>query len=104
MEGLEVLAIIAAVLLLVGVSTRWWQAKSPATHSSSQLELRPLTFDSGLQDNPTWSPDGRYIAYASDRAGNFDIWVKQVSGGNPIQITESPLTIGSRISLPKVTN
>jgi hypothetical protein len=43
MEGLEVLAIIAAVLLLVAVSTRWWQAKSPATHSSPQLELRRLT-------------------------------------------------------------
>jgi serine/threonine protein kinase len=85
-----VLAIIAAVLLLVGVSTRWWPTKPVASRPSPERELRRLTFDSGLQDNPTWSPDGRYIAYASDRSGNFDIWVQQVSGvGNPIQISKS---------------
>jgi serine/threonine protein kinase len=85
-----VLAIIAAVLLLVGVSTRWWPTKPAATQPSPKRELRRLTFDSGLQDNPTWSPDGRYIAYASDRGGNFDIWVQQVSGGDPIPVTKSP--------------
>jgi Tol biopolymer transport system component len=84
-----VLAIMAAVLLLVGVSTRWRLTKPVASRPSPERELRRLTFDSGLQDNPTWSPDGRYIAYASDRGGNFDIWVQQVSGGNPNQVTKS---------------
>ena len=37
----------------------------------------------------TWSPDGRFIAYASDQAGNFDIWVQPVSGGDPVQVTRS---------------
>ena len=39
---------------------------------------------------PTWSPDARYVAYSSDRGGKFDIWVQQVSGGNPIQVTKRP--------------
>ena len=56
----------------------------------SQRTLTRLTFDDGLQTEPTWSPDGRYIAYSSDRGGKFDIWVQQVSGGNPIQITKGP--------------
>jgi Tol biopolymer transport system component len=43
----------------------------------------PLTFDDGLQTGSTWSPDGSYIAYGSDRGGKFDIWVQQVSGGDP---------------------
>jgi Tol biopolymer transport system component len=30
------------------------------------------------------------IAYSSDRGGKFDIWVQQLSGGEPIQITKGP--------------
>jgi serine/threonine protein kinase len=55
-----------------------------------KTEPPPLTFDPGLQSEPSWSPDGRFIAYSSDRGGNFDIWVQQVSGGNPVQVTKSP--------------
>src|SRR5262249_19228445 len=55
-----------------------------------QRALTRLTFDEGLQTEVTWSPDGRYIAYSSDRSGKFDIWVQQVSGGNPVQITKGP--------------
>ncbi len=55
-----------------------------------QRALTRLTFDEGLQTGSTWSPDGRYIAYASDRGRKFDIWVQQVSGGDPIQITKGP--------------
>ncbi len=55
-----------------------------------QRTLTRVTFDDGLQNEPTWSPDGRYIAYSSDRGGKFDIWVQQVSGGNPVQITKRP--------------
>ena len=38
----------------------------------------------------TWSPDERFIAYSSDRGGKFDIWVQQVSGGDPVQVTRGP--------------
>jgi Tol biopolymer transport system component/DNA-binding winged helix-turn-helix (wHTH) protein len=55
-----------------------------------QRSLTRLTFDEGLQTGATWSPDGRFIAYSSDRGGKSDIWVQQVSGGNPVQITRSP--------------
>jgi len=36
------------------------------------------------------SPDGRSIAYSSDSAGNFDIWVKPLDGGPARQLTNSP--------------
>jgi hypothetical protein len=60
--------------------------QSPA--SSAQRALTRLTFDDGLQVGSTWSPDSRFIAYSSNRGGKFDIWVQQVSGGDPVQVTK----------------
>src|SRR5207249_702460 len=54
----------------------------------SQRVLSQITFDAGLQAEPTWSPDGRFLAYSADRKGNFDIWVQPVSGGDPVQVTK----------------
>jgi serine/threonine protein kinase len=83
-----------AAILVVG--TLWWlvhaRASVPAARASSGLtdrSLTRLTSGPGLQTDATFSPDGRFIAYASDRAGNFDIWVQSVSGGDPVQITKS---------------
>ncbi len=55
-----------------------------------QRSLTRLTFESGLQFGATWSPDGRYIAFSSDRGGKFDVWVQQVGGTNPVKITRRP--------------
>jgi Tol biopolymer transport system component/DNA-binding winged helix-turn-helix (wHTH) protein len=52
--------------------------------------LRQFTYHSGLQREPTWSPDGQWIAYTSDRAGNSDIWVQALADPNPTQITTAP--------------
>jgi Tol biopolymer transport system component len=49
-----------------------------------------LTTDTGLTTDPALSPDGKLLAYASDRSGegNLDIWVRQIGGGEPIRLTQ----------------
>ncbi|HJQ26195.1 MAG TPA: winged helix-turn-helix domain-containing protein [Blastocatellia bacterium] len=84
--ALAVLAMAMAVMVYVFLVMPARRRFDPAP----PRELLRFTFDAGLQSSPTWSPDGRFIAYSSDRSGNFDIWVQQVGGGNPIQITSSP--------------
>ena len=80
------IALLGTVVLLVAGG--FWIYKWRETAAApSQRMLTRITFDEGLQNQPTWSPDGRYIAYSSDRGGKFDLWVQQVSGGNPVQIT-----------------
>jgi Tol biopolymer transport system component len=79
---------VAALLLLAGGIAVYQIRRSPAP--PVQRALTRLTFDEGLQTGATWSPDGRYIAYSSDRGGKFDIWVQQLAGGEPVQMTKGP--------------
>ena len=39
-----------------------------------------FTFDPAEDTNPTWSPDGKRIAFSSNRKGHRDIYVKAASG------------------------
>lgn len=49
-----------------------------------------LTNDGALNRHPALSPDGRQVAFTSDRGGNHDIWVIPVTGGSPRQLTNHP--------------
>ena len=46
-----------------------------------------LTTQSSYEMNPVWSPDGRYLAFASDRKGNFDVFIMPSTGGAPTRLT-----------------
>jgi tricorn protease len=47
----------------------------------------PLTIHEAQDMMPLWSHDGKYIAFASDRYGNFDVYVMPATGGTPTRIT-----------------
>ncbi|MBO5054376.1 MAG: PD40 domain-containing protein [Muribaculaceae bacterium] len=46
-----------------------------------------LTTTPSYESEPVWSPDGRQIAFASDRHGNFDIYVMDANGGPATRLT-----------------
>src|SRR5262245_39576173 len=56
----------------------------------NDLTLSLLTTDPGYEGEPTFSPDGQTIAYVSDRDGNFEIYLQQISGGTAINLTRNP--------------
>ena len=89
--GVAAAVIVLGVVLAVWASRTARPAQSPAAQRDTPVEhhLTRLTFGSGLQTDATFSSDGRFIAYASDRAGNFDVWVQPIAGGEPVQITKS---------------
>jgi len=90
LRALHVLAVLGAAILLGTVSFWIYKRREAPAAPSPERMLTRITVDEGLQNEPTWSPDGRYIAYSSDRGGKFDIWVQQVNGGDPLQITKGP--------------
>ena len=87
-------ALILLVMAVVGLGlwrvSRTSLANSPVNGAPAQHDLTRLTFEDGLQTDPTFSPDGRFVAYSSNRAGNFDIWVQPVAAGDAVQVTKSP--------------
>ncbi|MBU3745635.1 MAG: peptidase S41, partial [Sediminibacterium sp.] len=48
---------------------------------------RPLTIHEAHDMMPVWSHDGKTIAFASDRYGNFDVFTVPVSGGQVKRLT-----------------
>ena len=85
---------LAGATLLVGLAVGYGVfrlGRPTATLSSlADVTITSLTSDPGYEGEPTFSPDGETIAYVSDRTGNFEIFLKQVSGGPDVNITNNP--------------
>ncbi len=56
---------------------------------SSGGEAMALTSHEAHETMPVWSPDGKSIAFASDRYGNFDVFMMPVNGGEPRRLTQA---------------
>jgi tricorn protease len=51
-------------------------------------EAIPLTSGEFYSTRPVWSPDGKTLAFACKRNGNFDVFVTPVDGGTPRRLTQ----------------
>jgi TolB protein len=54
---------------------------------ASGANQRPLISRGGHADSPSWSPDGRYIAFTYGGAGSFQVFVADVASGQLLQLT-----------------
>ena len=80
----------AAAIAVMTVAYFLWLRTQPDAPAARQSALSRVTFEEGLQTQPAWSPDGRFIAYSSNQSGNFDIWVQPLGAGRAIQVTRDP--------------
>lgn len=85
-------AAAAGLLVCVTLAVVWWltRERRPTATLQSQYRMRSLTSDSGFTGYPAISPDGKLVAYASDRAGGgqLDIWVQHLDSGAAIRLTD----------------
>jgi tricorn protease len=51
---------------------------------------RRVTSFQGQTTNPHFSPDGKWIAFSGEYAGNFDVYVVAADGGEPRRLTWHP--------------
>jgi Tol biopolymer transport system component len=50
--------------------------------------LRMLTFEAAASEEPAESPDTKFLAFASSRSGNWEIYVQPTSGGPARNVTQ----------------
>ena len=46
-----------------------------------------LTNNLAFDSFPSWSPDGRHVAFESNRDGGYQIYVMNADGSHPTQLT-----------------
>ena len=67
--------------------------KKIASKPNAQVEPRTLTIEKLYMTRqigrPTWSPDGKSVAFISNMSGRNNIWVVPAEGGWPVQLTVS---------------
>jgi dipeptidyl aminopeptidase/acylaminoacyl peptidase len=67
--------------------------KQIASKPNAQVEPRSLTIEKLFMTRqvgrPTWSPDGKSIAFISNMSGRNNIWMVSAEGGWPTQLTVS---------------
>ena len=51
-----------------------------------------ITTNAAYDSDPIWSPDGKHIAFSTDRNGNFDVYLVSAEGGVPKRITTNSAT------------
>lgn len=59
-----------------------------------------ITTNPSYETRPVWSPDGKQIAFASDRNGNFDIYVVSSEGGVAQRVTTNSASEAPRAFSP----
>ncbi|MCS7240184.1 MAG: hypothetical protein NZ651_02945 [Candidatus Bipolaricaulota bacterium] len=72
----------------------WPQANEPSWEifylDLGSHNILQLTSDQFFDWCPRSSPDGRWIAFVSNRGGSSDIWVLSLGGGEPFPVTQDP--------------
>jgi serine/threonine protein kinase/Tol biopolymer transport system component len=81
----------AGLLLALAIAIEFVWLRS--TRGPSQMEAVskiPLTSYPGMEWSPTFSPDGRQVAFAwnGESGGEYGVYVKMVEGGEPLRLTQ----------------
>ena len=84
MFPLAVLATITLVSIAAAVTFWWGHMRTAETP-----ELRFLTY-SGHDSSPAASPDGKTIAFSSDRDGTRRIWLKDLGSAGEVALSSGP--------------
>ncbi len=67
-------------------------------------ETYKLGADAGVDWAPRWSPDGKYLAFCSDRMGTPHLWVWDKVENKLRQVSEKPITATHGVEAPQWTS
>jgi len=82
-------AVAIACVLIAAAAFTWIYLNLRATQSKGSQLMRLSPEDGHSYSQPAISPNGEFVAYVSDRSGDDQLWLQQVGGGDPIQLTHA---------------
>jgi len=81
----------APVLDELAFAARFTQSEFFSIYSASASETEIVSGENSDETMPDWSPDGTRLAFASNRSGNYEIYITNADGsGEPLQVTNQP--------------
>jgi Tol biopolymer transport system component len=83
--GRTIASLGAAAVLCITAAFYFLLRGSDPVGGVASLEL--ISTFPGSHRWPSFSPDGRMVAFVSDARGTPQVWVKSLAGGDPIQVT-----------------
>ena len=89
-QGWPLVAIVGLAVLLAAVVIRTRILPPNETERETRRTLQRVTFDdAGLSRDASWSPDGQWIVFVSDRGGSTDLWKQRIGEPDPVRLTMS---------------
>lgn len=82
---------IAALLISVGLAATLLRRTDSSPETRRTL-LRVTFDDAGLSRDASWSADGHWIVFVSDRGGNTDLWKQRIGDPDPVRLTMSEVS------------
>ena len=82
--------LVGGLVLAVG-GAAGWLARRPQealVNPIANATFSRLTDFEGVERDAAISPDGRFVAFLSDRSGPLDVWVSQVGIGSAVNLTQ----------------
>ena len=78
---------LTVAIALAAIAAGWslWRRDEPAARPHARFTR--LTDQPGRETAPSLSPDGTWLVYAADAAGNWDIHWQRVGGQTPVNLT-----------------
>jgi serine/threonine protein kinase len=82
--------VVSAALVLIAAALWMRAAAPPINNPLANAAFTPLTDYEGTEVDASISPDGKFVAFLSDRDGPFNVWLDQIGAGSPINLTPGP--------------
>lgn len=91
---------IAYVETTLDRNTNEYHSRIWVVSSSSEEEPKPFSSGQHLDFSPRWSPDGRWLAFLSNRGGSTQLWLISSTGGEAQKISRLRNLVGAPVWSP----
>jgi Tol biopolymer transport system component len=78
-------------VLAIGVTMAAWLAWNRGRTAAPERRQELVSTFPGSHSAPSFSPDGRMLAFLQEADGTPQVWIKNLAQGDPVQITHGPV-------------